>query len=999
MAGFKIYNASAGSGKTFNLASNYIFTAVVSGFENILAVTFTNAAAKEMKDRIIDVLRNISQGKKDSETVGYINNLKTQFAKHSINISDALLQQKSQELLTRILHNYSFFNISTIDSFFQLVLKNLTKELGVVGNYMLSLNAQKYDELAVKTLVTSLKEDDEQGNKIFEWLANYFDKIHEDHKTWNIEKTLNAFVKNAFGSDDVSTILQNNAEDFSLEQLDKLRKSLVKSIVEFEKILRLKREKFLKSCESFGLKEADFKEGRKGGVYKYIKQLPQKIEIEEIKNRHTCEEVYNETNDIIEYIEKNYDAYRLNKIYYANIYPLGVLKYISDIKSDILKQDNIFVLNDTASFLDKLNEGDVPFVFEKISQRVDNIFIDEFQDTNRASFRNLEKLMNECVSSGGKSDIFGDIKQSIYRFNGGDYTIMQGEVDKIKQSDSKNVIELQDNFRSLGNVVEFNNNLFGNIYKEKGIDFQDQKVRREENKGIVRVQFAENRDAVIDYITREIKYYNDKGYDLNDIAILFRSNVDLVSVAKSLKDAEDFDYNPVSDVAFKFSSSLAVSKIIETLKYIDDKKRVISKEIINSSDENIKRINALSSSYKTDKSLLELVMNIAVVLDINDDAVFLPAFYDNIKDYTKNTGGNLTDFLDYWDEALQERNVDMSGVKAGVHLTSIHKSKGLAYKVVIVPYCDSSFYKSSNIWVKSCEDDALPIFSAMSSSLEDTKYNDEFEKENHAQYMDTINLMYVAFTRSRDNLSVISTMPSEKAKSEDAKSLNTLLFNYVNNSENSKFVAREDNLYIYKNCEDTLKSSSKSDEGKNDEILIDKIEFSDNVVNFAKSNKDELEEYFNNSYQELSQKEIGTKYHTYISNLIKAEDKQNILLKAEQSKDDTVLLEEIIDKIIETTSERHWFDDTYSVLNERAIISFDEANELVVKRPDRIMYNDKNIIVVDYKFGKKQDKYKKQVHHYMNLLGNVRGFEDKEISGYLFYINIEQGVGVEIEKC
>ncbi len=164
MAGFMIYNASDGSGKTFNLASNYIFTAMVSGFENILAVTFTNAAAKEMKDRIIDVLQNISQGKKDSETVGYIENLKTQFAKQSINITDTLLQQKSQELLTRILHNYSFFNISTIDSFFQLVLKNLTKELGVVGNYMLSLNAQKYDELAVKTLVTSLKEDDEQGN-------------------------------------------------------------------------------------------------------------------------------------------------------------------------------------------------------------------------------------------------------------------------------------------------------------------------------------------------------------------------------------------------------------------------------------------------------------------------------------------------------------------------------------------------------------------------------------------------------------------------------------------------------------------------------------------------------------------------------------------------------------------------------------------------------------------------------------------------------------------
>ncbi|MBR1774785.1 MAG: UvrD-helicase domain-containing protein [Bacteroidales bacterium] len=1025
---FKIYDASAGSGKTFNLASNYIVTAMKSGFENILAVTFTNAAAKEMKDRIIDVLQNLSVGATDGETAGYKENIirlynnisakdwekySKKWREEFIVKNEKVIQQKANEVLKQILHHYSFFNVSTIDSFFQLVLKNLTKELGVTGNYILALDSQKYDELAVKTLVNSEISDDNETPKIqdtnehalnsnpstLNWLLNFFIKSQEDGKSWNIEKTLNKFAAKAFKSDEVSSVLQSeNNTLLSLENLENLRKQLAKEVKQFEKTLKEKKEAFIDKCKTLSLEAKDFKDGRKNGIYNYIIKMPEEITaIEELEERKTLPEVAEETYDIIDYLKENYNDFRLNKIYYNNIYQLGVLNNIAQIKSGILKKDNIFILNDTAYLLSKLNEGDVPFVFEKISQRIEHIFIDEFQDTSRSSYKNLKKLIDESLQTGGSSFIFGDIKQSIYRFNGGDFTILQ----KLTEDNSDSVIHLKENFRSLGNIVKFNNDLFKTIYENNGVNFVPQKVRRDDNIGIVRIKFTDSKDDIYNYIKHEINYYHsEKGYDLSDIALLFRSNDKLIDVANRLKNDTEFDYNPVSDIAFKFSSSLAVNKIVETLKYLDDSTKCISKEIINADDTAQKRLDDFARTSRKEKSLLEVVMKIANILQIDDDAVFLPAFYDTIKDYIKTRSGNLKEFLDYWQETLQERSVDMSGVKAGVRLTSIHKSKGLAYRVVIVPYCDNNFYKSENIWVKS--DDAtakLPVFMTTASNLENTSYNDLFESEKHSQFMDTVNLLYVAFTRCRDNLSVISTVPSANALKSEPKALNALLFNYVTSVNPQDFADKGGNLFVYRNCEKTKSSNKISNTENNGEITVDKIELSDNNVVFSTSKEDELEEYFADTYNNLSQMELGTKYHSYISRLKRENDIENIILQAEKANEDTSVLREIFDTVIAQTEELHWYDNTYKILNERAVICFDNANELLIKRPDRVMYNDNEVIVVDYKFGKREEKYHKQVKQYMQLISQMEAFKNKNFIGYLYYINPENPTESTIEKC
>ncbi len=1005
---FNIYDASAGSGKTFNLATNYIVTAMIHGFKTTLAVTFTNAAAKEMKDRIIEVLQNISEDKQNRETLGYKSNIIRLYnQKTNETLSDIQIKAKCYNLLRDILHHYSFFYVTTIDSFFQTVLKNLTKELGIQGNYILTLDAKKYDKSAINQLVTISEQKENENTLIEQWLTNFFEKESLDGKSWNIEKVLNSFVAKAFKSDTVNEALQSGTmESLSINNLDALRMELGKEIKLFENTLQQKRDKFISRCKEIGLDEKDFKDGRKNGVYNYILKMPEEITtIEELENRKCLEIVQEEYYNIINYLKNNYNGYLLNRIYYDNIYQLGVLNNISNIKSELLKQDNVFVLDNTASLLQKLNEGDVPFVFEKISQRIENIFIDEFQDTNRASYSNLRKLMDECLHNGGTSSIFGDIKQSIYRFNGGDFRIMHD----LTQQNPQSIIHLSENFRSLGNIVQFNNEFFKPIYDACGIDFYCQQIMRSENLGIVRLQFAEKKqeDAIFGYIVREIDYYHkEKGYALNDIAVLFRSNDKLIDTATKLKRITSFDYNPVSDIAFKFSSSLAVNKIIETLKYILNNQKHISKEVITYStgkdrDANIeKSLLELTKSYKKEKSLLELVIKIANILNISDDAVFLPAFYDTIKNYTKTNIGNLAEFIDYWDETLKDKSVDMANVQGGVRLTSIHKSKGLAYRVVIVPYCDNSFYKSDNIWVKSNDQNSkLPFFMTRSSNLENTSYKNVFESERNAQYTDTINLLYVAFTRSRDNLSVISTLPSETALKKETAALNTLLYRYVTEQNPQSFAVKSDNLFLYHNCESTNYQAVAPKPANDNEIMVNEILFSQSEIAFSTSNEEDLSEFFDMSYKELSKTEKGTIYHSFVSNLITENDIDNIILHAENSQVATHDLKNILQAMILCAKDRHWYDNTYKVLNERAIISFDGSQELHIKRPDRIMFSNDEVIVVDYKFATEKESHHQQVSNYMSLLSRMNIFANKTITGYLFYIDTEKDVKCNIIPC
>ncbi len=1016
----KIYDASAGTGKTYQLTCNYIVTAILqtfgknvnildsdiskinSGFRNILAVTFTNAAAKEMKDRIIEVLQNISENKQDSGTNGYRQDIISAYKNHTgVQLDDTQLQKICSILLRQILHHYSFFSISTIDSFFQLVLKNLTKELGLPGNYTLELDAKKYEKQAVERLIaltTDSSSNKETQKKLYNWLIKLFEKGIEDGKSWNIEKNLTKFVGDAFKNNVVLNKLSNNNALLSIGELEKIEKELRKKIEGIEDGLKRHRDGFIQACERYNLDEKDFK-GKSRSIYVDIKKILDKlhegkIDIDKIKNKECLEIVVTEANNLISFIEEKYPIYRIDKIYYDNIYQLGVLSKIANLKDEILRENNTFILNNTPMLLSKLNEGDVPFVFEKISQYINNIFIDEFQDTNQSSFANLQLLMNECSQQGGSIFIFGDLKQSIYRFNGGDSSIMQDLI----TGNPNSIVHLIDNFRSLSNIVNFNNELFGPIYQKEGIGFVNSNSKRSSNSGIVRCwQITDENKEEYDYIKKEIDYYHDeKGYDYSDIAILIKGNEKIVEIANKLKESKDHDYNPISDIAFKFSASKCVCKIVEALKYIDDRGRKISKEIINIDDEVLTAINRLVDTYKKEKSLLEVAMKIANILHIDDDTVFLPAFYDSIKAYTSNTNGTIAEFIDYWEETLKNRSVDMSGAKAGVFFSTIHKSKGLAYKVVIVP-CSFKMFNNDDLCVEpDIEDCPLPFFYASVGKITGSTFDNYAQKETKKQYLEAINLLYVALTRSRDCLSIIFKKPADKTLNADAKNINTLLSQRLESMDNMKEDPLEEDLFVYKE-EDSPKQNNNIDKDNNNRIEIDKIDFNDNSITFSTAKEEDLEEFFADSYDELSIREQGIKYHAFVSKLNTEQDIPSIL-QANATKEENTIIQDILQTIISQTKDLHWYDNTYKLINERAIISFDN-NKLVIKRPDRVMYNDNEVIVVDYKFGQIKEEYKNQVKGYINLIAQINKFKDKKFKGFIFYINAENPKESKIQQC
>src|SRR5574344_1174795 len=746
----QIYLASAGSGKTFNLVVEYLDLLMKNpeSFKNILAVTFTNASTKEMKDRIVEVLLYLSNAKKDEvKENSYYKILQTkQLNEQNKNLTVNEVKPKTQNALRDILHNYSFFNILTIDSFFQLILRNLAKEIGINSSFNLIIDDSDYNKHAVEELIKDSGRKDEDGNLLKDWLYEFFRYQQENNKSWNFKQTLLNFTKelqNKF-------VRQHIDDEFlSLENLGKELKRLEAENKKLENELEQRKKEFFDICkkEEIDVNDNIIFYNKSKGIHNKIKNLSMDKDcdvieksIEEYNNGTdylskgtSSQELVNCIENINNFFQESYFVYHTRKQIIQSIYPIGVLSYISKKKNELLKEDNVFVLSNTEYLLSFLTNNDLPFVYEKIGQIINNVMIDEFQDTNTLSWQNFDILIQECLSSYGKAFVFGDIKQSIYRFREGDWRILNNLV----EDESNKIIRLEYNFRTLGNIVEFNNGLFSKLYFKE----EKQKIKQgNEDKGSVRIKFLDKETEDMCLATKnEIDYYLEKGYQLKDITILCRDNKYIIDLANRLKQ-EEKQYNPISDVAFLFSCSKAVNTIICALRYLNDNSYVISKEFINE-NENLKNLETIKDIRK--ESLLELVVKLAKLLNVEQDTRFLPAFYDKVQDFMQTKSEKIEDFLDYWDRELNEKTVENKNIRDCLQITSIHKSKGLEYNVVIVPYCNWEMQKTDKkIWIYNIGEGekltSMPIINASVAQLSKTIFQKEREEELYMQKIDNI---------------------------------------------------------------------------------------------------------------------------------------------------------------------------------------------------------------------------------------------------------------------
>lgn len=958
MKQINIYSASAGSGKTFSLVVEYLSKLLENpyAYRNILAVTFTNKSTNEMKTRILSTLYGLSTNQ--SYTKGYLTKLQ-----EKTNKTEQEIRNKSKDILKTILHDYTNFNIETIDSFLQKVLKNLTKEVGVGSRFDLILEESDYLEKAIEKLNNS--------EELKDYVAELIDKRLEEGNNWNYNKILLELAKDL----NKQTIRENlKSQTINTEEILKYAKEQRNIYNTFLKELHHKIDCFKKDFQV-----SDFiKKSYINNDYALVKEDSPFYKKHRKKGQ---EERYDE---IVDFFNEGRLKAFIAKLEIDSIYEYILLPYIKLFKEETLKEDNVFVLKDTAGLLAEMIKGnDVSFVYEKIGTRIKHVMIDEFQDTSQLSWENFQFIANECSSNQGSTTIFGDLKQSIYRWNEGDWTIMSNLIKENKE----NIIPLSTNYRTDKNIIEFNNGFFEQLYKEQIFKTKvKQTAKNNEDKGLLRFTFLEKaKDIdVLDKTLEEINYYISKGFNHSDIALLFRSNKKLALTAQYLKAN---GISPVSSEAFAFNSSRSINTIIYCLRLINNNEERIAQYLLKIYGQNEETIKKIKSINKDKANLIDIVDEIISICNIDNKDIFISAFYERLIEYCQQKPQQLSLFLKYWSEELKDSTISLDDNQENsnqndkkIKLLSVHKSKGLEFPIVIIPFFDWQMVNNINkLWIENIDSKSpIRLFRANLSELNktgDCYYEQTAEFETNEQIIDTYNLMYVAFTRAKHALSTIS---SKYAKENYCSSD---LFLYLNSNypmkENGKFIIGNENLSKESQEKEDNKKDIFNHKGENITSRIEETNFSQQAeIKFSLSKQ--AQDYFDIHQTDSSEEKRnrGIALHNICSKIYEEKDLETLSLSQEDKA--------VIKQMFTEAKNYKWFDGTYKVLNEKEIISNGE-----VKRIDRIMFGKDEVIILDYKFTEdteNEEKYHKQLKEYKKIVSQM-GY--KNIKTYLWFIGIK----------
>ncbi len=622
-----IYSASAGSGKTFKLAGIYLAYLFRSkyNYRKILAVTFTNKATAEMKNRILDQLNIIASGGKSE----YLPDLIKETGK-----SEEVLRKESKDILFTILHDFSRFSVCTIDAFFQRVIRSFARETGLHSGFNIELDHSIILSSAVDEMIASASDDPELEG----WLSSYVMANLDEEKSWNLKEGIMKLSEELFrekfkilSEEELSHL---SDKEFLVGYIDKL-KSVRYS---FETHLEYLGKEALRLFGDFGLTDEMFYY-KSSGIPAFIKNLARGKIIEPNSYVRKIENdppkwssgkmspqlqsaldggFENMIRSILRYINENRVQYNSSVAILSHIYALGILSDVLRKVHEVATSENSFLISDAGELLSLITKGDqAPFIYEKIGNRFENFMIDEFQDTSILQWNNFYPLIHNSMGEGNDNLVVGDVKQSIYRFRNSDWHIL-GQMQE-EQVDNKRIlsIPLLKNWRSRSDIIRFNNSLFTVLPELIDRTFSDrsgaikfsklysQAAQEDPGKlagGYVRLEFIDDeknddavssevnpsaaprkwKDIVLDRLPGIIESLQDKGYGASDIGILVRSAREGAEVLEKMIDysntaAGGYNYNIVSNDSLTLSNSHAVTFIISVLKSIDNENDMISR--------------------------------------------------------------------------------------------------------------------------------------------------------------------------------------------------------------------------------------------------------------------------------------------------------------------------------------------------------------------------------------------------------------------------------------
>lgn len=928
-----IFKASAGSGKTHTLSKTYLDLLLKAdsktAYRNILAVTFTNKATEEMKERI---LRDLAEEGKTNP--------------------------RAREILINLLHDYGSFSVSTIDKFFQQALRAFSRELGSSGNYQIELDKASLTKEAMDRVLDDLTEKDKD---LLGWFTKQLETALDNGESFHLESSLYEMAEE-FG--DV-----NEKFTYDKKKLTELKEKCKEIVDTFHKDVY--ENALCIDTTTWGKTAAKGLAQYAGAQTKYKDSVKaaNATTLAKLAETAGCEAMYALMNPQ----GRRWKEYRTARMVEKVIFTLGLAEEFYSKLAIIEEEKGVISLDESTSLLRDIIDGsDAPFIYEKLGVRFNHFLLDEFQDTSVVQWENFKPLLANSVSEGYSNIIVGDVKQSIYRWRNSDWNLLDKEIEENFKGKVE-VITLKENWRSTQSIVDFNNEFFTFAADNLGLskiyaDVKQEVKVKDSQEGCVTVDFCEDELEMIDgYIEQAVA----AGAKMSDMAILLRTNGEGKKVAEYLLSK---GYSVISDDSLDLKSSLIIRKIVSYLH-----------SLCNNSDS----LNTyLSESLEIDSereyhSLLDLVDGVIKDLsethpdEIKGQTLFIQSFMDDILEWTSIHGNDLRQYLKHWEES--KIAISSPNDPNAIRITTVHKSKGLAFPIVIFPFAEKvGLFKEDTLWCHLDSDAEMgesfnsifPVVLGKSSG--DSFFSESLKNEMEMQRIDNLNIFYVCLTRARKEMHIIAKNPPKSLI--DGKSspndLSQLLYLYC-----------EQNGYTFGSPYRWNEASKKEDS----EIEEFDAEYETYGMNpeacsrrFVASS--DAWDYFSEEGIGQSKRLRGIEQHALLSRIRTSDDAPEVLRSIEPQTRE-LLLERI-------SAHSEWFSPELKTLNEVAIIdSFGNTN-----RPDRVLVDGEGrVTVIDFKFGEEDEKYSGQVRRYMRLFREM-GYG--EVSGYIWYVPIDKIIQV-----
>ncbi len=1020
---FSIYDASAGSGKTYALVKEYLKIILVApkndAYRNILAITFTNKAVHEMKSRIVD---NLSEFAKDEPSQKAQDLMQDLAAETQLSIIQ--IKTKSRQIIKHIIHNYAAFDISTIDKFTHKVIRAFAHDLGLPMTFEVTLDTENLLIEAVDAIIAQAGEDE----TLTKLLIDFTMEKTDDDKSWDISREILETGRLVLNENNRNEI--THFQDKSISEFVEIKKKLAEACKVLEKENTEFAENALQLIEKNGIDQKSFS----GGYFpKHLQSIQEGKfnpknktyhESEDIKINKTAkdsaiiENIIPELLQILGTVYKNFEKRDFYKAFLKNITPLSLLNTVSNELAKIQEEQNVLSISEFNAIIHReIQNQPAPFIYERLGERYRHFFIDEFQDTSEMQWQNLVPLIDNATSSEidgekGTLMIVGDPKQSIYRWRGGkaEQFIELSKDHNPFNNPEKYLVHLDKNYRSYSQIIEFNNTFFQLISNEfEQADYKDlyqnhsrQKSNDKEG-GYVNISFIpkieESEDGEETMSKTElyllatlntIQKVKQQGFEYKDIVILTRKRSHGIEVANYLTEQ---GIPLLSSETLMIQNATEVRFVIHLLKYLKNSSDLEAKaHFLHYVAEKIQDqlpvhdfiAQGISQKKEADfeswlttfdislsfqdirkKSLYESVeLIVSKFLNQQNGNAYIQYFLDIVLERDVRNQAGISDFLNYWDKNAEKFSIPSPEGKNAVRIMTIHKSKGLEFPVVIIPFADEDYSRSpkDKLWIDAEVDDfGLPkVLVDNSKSVEGfgEAAKSVYVQKSQEELLDNINVLYVALTRAEEQLYVISQSLQPNKEGEYPNNMASFFIKYIIHKGEFEGDKLE---YEFGNSAKLSSESEKTDDVKLiqsvGEVLDPKnIKIAQRESVMWGTHQQEAIEYGNVVHEILSFVKIKSDVDLAIT---KAVESGLIIISQKNMVFDTVY------EIVNHPELSTYFEEGNQVLNEQTIIQ----KEGKTIKPDRmVLLKNKDVYLLDYKTGTHNSKYQLQLENYQEAI-------------------------------